>query len=169
MLLAGPPLCAAVILLAACGSGSSGPAPTTAAPPSNRVDSQVLASYTTMWADLVTAARTSDYQSPLLAEHATGGALTLLVQGLARDQLHGIVTLGRTVHFPRLTSLMPPVMPTHALISDCFDDSHWIEYQTSGARARNAPGGRRAATADLVKSGGTWKVSQISVQAVGSC
>jgi hypothetical protein len=122
-----------------------------------------------MWADLVTAAQTSDFQSPLLSQRATGEALTLLEQGLARDQLHGIVTRGTTVHHPQVTSLTPAANPTHATIWDCFDDTHWVEYNTSGGLAKNAAGGRRATTATLVKSGGTWKVSQIMVQATGTC
>ncbi|MBF6556036.1 MAG: hypothetical protein IVW52_07630 [Acidimicrobiales bacterium] len=122
-----------------------------------------------MWADLVTAAQTSDFQSSLLAQHAAGEALTLLVQGLARDQLHGIVTRGTTVHHPQVTSITPAANPTRATIGDCFDDTHWVEYNTSGGLAKNAPGGRRATTASLVRSGGTWKVSQITVQATGTC
>ena len=119
-----------------------------------------------MWADLVTAAETSDYQSPLLPEHATGDALTLLVQGLARDQLHDIVTRGVTVHHPEVTSLSPagrsrpgPPSPTASTTAQ------WIEYTTSGKRAKNAPGGRRTTTADLTKIGGTWKVSELTVEA----
>jgi hypothetical protein len=122
-----------------------------------------------MWADLVTAAQTSDFQSPLLAQHATGEALTLLVQGLARDQLHAIVTRGVAVHHPNITSLTPAGNPTHATISDCFDDTHWVEYMASGGLAKNAPGGRRATAAALVRSGSTWKVSQITVDATGTC
>jgi hypothetical protein len=122
-----------------------------------------------MWADLVTAAETSDYQSPLLSRHATGAALTLLVQGLARDQLHGIVTRGVTVHHPAVTSLSPAGYPTHATVTDCFDDSHWIEYTTAGNRAKNTPGGRRATTADLVRKAGTWKVNRLTVGATGTC
>jgi hypothetical protein len=43
------------------------------------VSTQVIADYRTMWADLVTAAESSDFQSPLLSQHATGAALTLQV------------------------------------------------------------------------------------------
>ena len=88
------------------GRGSTGPSPTVAPDvaatqaavhrPRRKAaaSNEVLAAYRTMWADLVTAAATSDYQSPLLAQHATGDALTLFVQGLARDHLHDIVTRG---------------------------------------------------------------------------
>ncbi len=129
----------------------------------------MLTAYRRMWADLVTAARTSDFQSPLLSRYTTGEAHTLFVQGLARDQLHDIVTRGQPVLDPRVSSLTPPGDPTRATVTDCFDDTHWSEYTTSGARAKNTPGGRRATTADLVDSGGTWKVDQLEVGSVGSC
>jgi hypothetical protein len=133
------------------------------------VSSQVIAGYRAMWFDLVTAAETSDFRSPLLAQHTTGDALTLLVQGLEGDQLHDIVTRGVTVHHPVVTSLSPATDPTHATVADCFDDSRWIEYTVDGKRAKNSPGGRRATTADLVKTHGTWKVSQLTVAATGTC
>jgi len=157
------------VVLAACSSGSF-PATAPATPPSAaNPGASALAAYQSMWADLVTAAETSDYQSPLLSEHASGAALTLLVQGLARDQLNGIVTRGKTVHHPQIASLTPAGNPTLASVTDCFDDSQWLEYTTTGALAKNTPGGRRATTADLVKKAGTWKVSDITIQATGTC
>jgi hypothetical protein len=157
-------------MLAACGSGSSPTAaPTTPAPSPVGAGAKVLAAYQSMWSDLVTAAQTSDYQSPLLPQHATGAALTLLVQGLARDQLNGIVTRGKSVHHPEVTSLTPAGSPTQATVADCFDDTHWLEYTTAGALAKNTPGGRRATTAHLLEKSGAWKVSDITIQATGTC
>lgn len=178
--MAGVVVVSAALALGACGGGSTGPSPTVApdaaaaqtpstAQTKTAVSNQVIGAYRTMWSDLVTAAETSDFQSPLLAQHATGDALTLLVQGLARDQLHGIVTRGVTVHHPTVTSLSPASDPTHAVVADCFDDTRWIEYTTDGKRAKNAPGGSRATTADLVKTDGTWKVSQLTLAAAGTC
>jgi hypothetical protein len=122
-----------------------------------------------MWSDLVTAARTSDYQSPLLPRHSTGAALALFVQGLARDQLHDIVTRGTPFIHPSVTSLTPTRDPSHATVVDCFDDAHWVEYTTSGTKATNPPGGRRNTTARLVKSRRVWKVTEITVGNVGTC
>jgi hypothetical protein len=167
----------AAVSLGACGGGSGGSSPSTTgtAPPTSTtptkasVSDQVIAAYRTMWADLVVAAETSDFQSPLLARHATGDALTLLVQGLARDRLHDIVTRGVTAHHPAVTSMSPAPDPTRATVTDCFDDSRWIEYTTDGQRAHNNPGGRRSTSADLVRTGGTWKVSQLTIAAIGTC
>ena len=129
----------------------------------------MLNAYRAMWADLVSAARTSNFQSSRLPQHTTGEALTLFVQGLARDQLHGIVTRGTPVLHPMVTSLSPEPDPSRATVGDCFDDAHWLEYQTSGKLAKNAPGGRRATTAQLVETSGTWKVDQITIGKPGTC
>ncbi len=143
--------------------------PTSTSPGGGDPSTEVLAAYREMWADLVAAARTSDFQSPLLSHYTTGDAHTLFVQGLAHDQLHGIVTRGEPVIDPRISSLTPAGHPTRATVTDCFDDAHWLEYTTSGARAKNTPGGRRATTADLIMSRGTWKVTELAVGSVGSC
>jgi hypothetical protein len=175
--LAGVVVVTAALALGACGGGSArtapsttGTAPLTATTQTKAaVSGQVIAAYRTMWADLVIAAETSDFQSPLLAQHATGDALTLLVQGLARDRLHDIVTRGVTAHHPAVTSLSPASDPTHAVVTDCFDDRHWIEYTTDGKRAKNTPGGRRSTTAELIRKDGTWKVSELTIAATGTC
>ncbi len=121
--------------------------------------------YRAMWADLVSAARTSNFQSTRLPEHAAGQVLTLFVQGLARDQLHGIVTKGDPVLHPVVTSSSP----NRVTVVDCFDDTHWLEYKTSGGLAKNTPGGRHATTAELVNTSGTWKVTQLGIGKTGTC
>jgi hypothetical protein len=160
------------VLLAACAGGVS----STSAPPTTRSSPAVttpssapLAAYRAMWADLVSAAQTSDFQSTQLSQHTTGQALTLFVQGLAWDQLHGIVTRGEPVLHPVVTSLSPNPDPTRATVTDCFEDTHWLEYKTSGGLAKKTAGGRRATTAELVKTAGTWKVTQITVGKTGTC
>jgi hypothetical protein len=171
-------ICVAAVTLAGCQGGppssvthatSQATSTSSTSQTASDVSAEVRAAYQGMWSDLVTAAETSDYQSALLPHHATGEALTLLVQGLARDQLHDIVTRGGTNHQPLVTSLSPTEDPTHATMSDCFDDTHWIEYTTAGKKAKNTPGGRRATTADLVKTEGRWKVSQLTIEGAGTC
>jgi hypothetical protein len=175
---AGLVIWAAAACLTGCAGGASpGTAPTTASshhPGSTTrvpVDpaGRVLSAYRAMWTDLVSAARTSNFQSPRLSQHATGEALTLFVQGLARDQLHGIVTRGTPTLNPTVTALSPELDPSRATVGDCFDDTHWLEYQTTGKLAKNAPGGRRVTTAQLVKTSDTWKVDQITIGKPGTC
>lgn len=122
-----------------------------------------------MWADMVTASRTSDYQSPLLSLHASGTALSVLVRGLARNQEQGIVTKGQPVLHPQVTSLSPSGNPKQATISDCFDARHWLDYTTAGGLADSTPGGRHATMAIVSDLGGLWKVTQLAVQAAGTC
>jgi hypothetical protein len=150
-------------------AGGTQPSSPTAQATTDAATVRVINDYRTMWADLVAAARTSNYQSTLLPQHATGDALSLLVQGLAKDRVTGIVTKGRVVLQPRVSSLTPATNPTKASITDCFDDTHWIEYKTNGKLQKNAPGGRRSTTADLVRIGRTWKVSELTVRATGTC
>jgi len=141
-MVAGAVLGAAALTLAAWGSGSAwaskpsttgGPHPssTTTPPATASMTAKVVSDYRTMWADLVIAARTSNYQSKLLPQHATGDALSLLVQGLATDRALGIVTKGQPVLEPRVSSLTPAAESTKASITDCFDNTSWIEYKTT--------------------------------------
>ena len=161
----------AALVLAACGSSASPtvitvtPSTASTAVGPATASSLALSAYRAMWADLASAAKTSDFQSSGLSQHATGTVLTLFTRGLARDQLHGIVTRGQLVLHPAVTSSSAD----RATVTDCFDDTHWLEYTTSGALAKNAPGGRRATTAELVRRSGVWKVDQLSVGKVGTC
>jgi hypothetical protein len=179
-ILTGVVLCTFALTFAVCPSGpasastpstTAGPYPssTTTQPSTASVTATVINDYRTMWANLVSAARTSNYQSKLLPQHATGDALSLLVQGLAKDRELGIVTKGQPVLQPSVSSLTPAANPTKASIADCFDNTHWVEYKTNGTLQKNAPGGRRATTAELVPMGGTWKVTELSVRAKGTC
>jgi hypothetical protein len=170
-------VCMAGLTVAACGSGSSSSSPSTTVgrtststttPPTGAA-AQAVSAYRAMWADMVTASQTSDYKSPLLSEHATGSALSVLVQGLAKNQALGIVTKGKPALHPQVTSLTPATGPTQATITDCFDDTQWLEYNTTGGLADNTPGGHRSTTAILVDTDGAWTVTQLAVQATGTC
>lgn len=65
----------------AIGTSTTGQAPTTAAATATTRSSEadtkaaVLAAYRAFWADIVAVGKTADWQSPRLAEHATGSAL----------------------------------------------------------------------------------------------
>lgn len=118
---------------------------------------------------MVIASRTSDYQSSLLPQHATGDALSLLIQGLAANQANHIVTKGNPHLNPQVTSLSPSGAPTQATVTDCFSDSHWLDYKESGGLVDNTPGGLHATSALVVEVSGTWKVSQLAIQKLGTC
>jgi hypothetical protein len=171
-------LSAVMIALASCGSGPSKVAAsstlrsvssTTTTQPPTGAAALALAAYRGMWADMVVASRTSNYQSPSLPQHASGAALSTLVQGLARNQQDGVITKGEPTFHPQVTSLSPTETPTQATITDCVSDAHWLEYKVKGGLVNNVPGGNRATTAIAVATDGIWKVTQLAVQAVGTC
>jgi hypothetical protein len=122
-----------------------------------------------MWADMVIASRTSNYRSPLLPQHASGVALSLLVQGLAKNQQLQVVTKGKPTIDPQVTSLSPSRTPTKATVSDCFNATDWLEYKTGGGLYNTTPGGLHETTAIVVDTNGIWKVNQLAVQASGTC
>jgi hypothetical protein len=176
MVVAALALCAAAATLGGCGSGptpvvdstsTTAPAASTTQPAG--AAGMALAAYRGMWADMVIASRTSDYQSPLLPMHASGAALSVLVRGLAKNQEDGIVTKGEPSLHPQVTSLSPGDVPTQATITDCVNDKRWLEYKTTGGLLNDTPGGHHATTAIVVGTVSGWKVTQLAVQAVGTC
>jgi hypothetical protein len=166
------------VLLAGCGSGSISSAPrhpTTTVPstavesPSQQAASTALAAYRAMWADMVIAAQTANYQLPSLADHASGNALALLVHGLAVDRQEGIVTRGQPTMDPQVVSVSPPTDPTQVDIVDCFNDTNWLNYKVSGGLQNNVPGGRHHTTATVEDTAGVWKVAELQVGVAGTC
>lgn len=127
--------------------------------------------YLGMWRNMATAARTSNWQSPLLSEFATGTALTTISGGLYADHQNGLVTLGEPKNSPTVARLEPPDAPTLVRISDCGDSTNWLKYDAkTRLAADDGPGGRRAISAVVTKQqGGRWMVSDFAVREVGTC
>lgn len=122
-----------------------------------------------MWADMVTAGRTADYESPALAKHAASQALQLLVSGLYQAHKKNLVIKGEPTLDPRVTALTPTDNPVAATIADCFDDTHWLNYKPNGQLQDDVPGGKHKTTATVGLLDGTWKVTKLQVQGVGTC
>lgn len=140
-------------------------------PSAQELEKMAVAAYLEMWSDFTTAGHTSDWQSPLLSQHATAYALQTLEKGLYLDHKDGVVTKGAPVLHPKVKSATPAAQPTLVLVSDCGDSSHWLKYVTeTGKRASKGPGGRQAITAEVRRQpDGSWKVDQFAVEGVGSC
>lgn len=131
---------------------------------------EATAAYRAMWADMVAAAKTADYQSPQLAQHAAGAALAQLVRGLYTNQRLGIAAKGEPVLDPTVTKATPPTDPTTVAIEDCFDDTNWLNHiAATGELQNDVPGGRHATAATVSKIDGVWKVTELAVGAVGTC
>lgn len=128
------------------------------------------AAYVSMWRDMAKAGETADWQSPLLSQHATGDALSVMSRGMYADHLNGLVTKGAPEDHPTVTSASPSVNPTTVVISDCGDSTHWLKYRKDNGKLADNGGGRRSITAEVRKQpDGTWKVAQFAVEGLGSC
>ena len=154
----------------------SSTAPATSVPPttSSEADTakqQAITAYLDMWTDVAAVAETSDWQSSRLGQHATGDALLTLSRAMYADHYNGLITKGRPVDHPQVTSMDPPAAPTTVMISDCGDSTNWLKYRAdNGKLADDVPGGHRTITAEVQRSAdGTWKVTQFAVQALGTC
>ena len=169
------------LLVASCGGSDSSAsqrtspdrhAVTRSSTPSSTdpVGDGAVAAYNAMWRDMAAAALTADYQSPQLAQHAAGNALSLLVRGLYTNLRMGIVVKGQPVTHPTATNLKPTSEPTSAAINDCFDDTNWLNYKAATGELQNdVPGGRHQTTATVKETNGAWKVTELQVGAVGTC
>lgn len=177
---------AAVVALAACGSGTTndpsrgttqptGQASTSTSPTPtlsvvDRAKQDALATYRGMWQDFVAAGTTSDWQSPKLGQYATGIALTNLSRGLYADHYNGLVTKGEPVLNPSVSSMDPPNDPKKIIITDCGDSTHWLKYRADNGQLADTPGGHRLINAIVEKQpDGSWKVTDFGVHDLGTC
>ena len=176
-----------IAVLVACSSGNpAGPAsetpspapttsssssPSTSLSPDEQTKQNALTAYRGMWDDFAVAGTTSDWQSPKLGQHATGLALTNLSRGLYADHYNGVVTKGRPVLNPAVSSVEPADNPKKIVVSDCGDSTNWLKYRAdNGQLSDNEPGGRQAINAIVEKqTDGSWKVSDFGVHDVGTC
>jgi hypothetical protein len=153
------------------------PGPTTQPPVTSQPTAEeiareeALAAYQGMWADFVEAGATSDWQSPNLGRHAMGVALTNLSRGLYADSVNGLVTKGKPVLSPVVSSVEPLDDPTRVVVTDCGDSAGWLKYrEADGSRASENRGGRRLINAVVERQpDGAWKVTDFGVQELGSC
>jgi hypothetical protein len=165
--------------LAGCAAGTSGsqssvlPDRTVSAPASTAAadDPQALArqAYLGMWQAFVAASRTADYQDPLLDHYAAGSALELLIHGLYQYHQEGIVTRGQPTYEPVVTMAKTSLGTPEAKVTDCADDTHAVAYSKSGKPVQGEAPGRQRVYAQVQPFDGTWKVTYLVVEKVGSC
>ena len=171
--------CCAAAGLAGCAAGTPGsqstvvPDRTVSAPVSTAAggDPQVLArqAYLGMWRAFVAASRTADYQDPLLDHYAAGSALDLLTRGLYQYYQEGIVTRGQPTYEPVVTMAKTSLGTPEAKVTDCADDTRAVAYSKSGKPVQGEPPGRQRVYAQVQPFDGTWKVTYLVVEKVGSC
>jgi len=122
-----------------------------------------------MWKAVVAASAVPDPDAPDLRRYASGAALKLIVGNLIVDRDQGKVAKGNLVTNPTVTALQPPDKPTQATITDCVDDTNWLEYKKSGELWDNQPGGKHHNTATVTLTDGVWKVSSFTLEVKGTC
>jgi hypothetical protein len=142
-------------------SSTSSEASTSSNPTVSVVDKakqEALTAYRAMWQDFVTAGRTSDWQSPQLAQHATGIALQNLSRGLYADHQNGVVSKGEPVLEPAVSSVEPVTDPEKVVITDCGDSTNFLKYDKDTDRpVDNEPGGRQLINAVVeLQADGSW-------------
>jgi hypothetical protein len=148
------------------------PATGTAAPLSDEVaQRRAVDAYRAMWKDVVAAATTSDWRSPVLAHHATGDALSVLSGQLYADHYNGVVSKGAPVNNPVVDSVKAEDPITAIRIRDCSDGTGWLKYRAdTGQAADSEPGGTHLINAEVRLSvDGAWRVTRFAVGETGSC
>ena len=165
------------VLAAACSSSGSSAASATSSPTrpatvsaSASVSSpaaEALLAYREMWADVVAANTTSNYQASDLTDHLGGQALVALTANMATEKNQGVVTLGK----PTLHPVVVSASSTSVEIQDCVDETNWLEHFAAPPQklVNGVPGGDRATTATVTNKNGVWKVTVMDSGSDGSC
>lgn len=179
--------CLLIAVMASCSARSPhaarsiSPAPVPAAPtaaPSSSTSmtaasmqaEAVIEAYQGMWADVVSAARTADYRSPLLAAHTIDPATGQLRRTLLTFDRMGWVAKGTVVTHPEVLSASPGSDHVHAQVMDCLDETHWLTYYAgSGKLTDDKPGQRHQIAALMRHTTDGWTVESFTVAPGGSC
>ncbi|MBR7827826.1 hypothetical protein KDK95_16015 [Actinospica sp. MGRD01-02] len=156
-------------------AASGAPSPTgTAALASSLAATKALAAYRGAFADWTAVEaipNKADYQNPQLANHLTGAALSYVTGAVyVNTNVDGAVAHGKPVLLnPTVSQAVPASNPTQVVINDCVQTNAWLLYTTDGHLYNNVPGGREKTQALVTLNGGTWKVSKLVMEVVGTC
>lgn len=129
-----------------------------------------LAAYRGMWNSFVAAAKNPAGPHPGLRNYATGRALGLIKLGLHQKADAHVVTKGPLLLHPTIKNVDSENDPNKITISDCVDDSHWLEYTAAGKLASGKGAAGRHRTEALVEvKHGHWLVTAWFVEKAGTC
>ncbi|MEV0112542.1 hypothetical protein AB0H77_04680 [Streptomyces sp. NPDC050844] len=118
-----------------------------------------------MWRDLTVASLKSDAASPLLDDHAMGGATELMKYGLKKAKKAKVVTKGTVRLAPKIVT----AAEDEVTLRDCVDGTDWLQYKLDGELKNDVPGSHRKADAKVERDGEGWKVSHLYLYEAGSC
>jgi hypothetical protein len=155
----------------ASATTTTGQAPTTLAattttrPSEADTKAAVLAAYRAFWDDVVAAARTADWRSPRLDNHATGKMLDRIRSQFRGLQFQGWVARGIIEVSPRLVGLAGK----KATVQDCVDTSRFRRYDPKKRQWLDSGGGQpdRQRSTLTLDGQGHWKVADSEVS--GKC
>lgn len=167
------------LLAVACTDGGEpAPAPpvpsspaATSADPITAAEDAALVAYEGMWRAFSAASQAADPEYADLSRFAADDALELLVSGLEANRREGLVSEGGEVLlYPEVVSAEPADAPDEVEIRDCADTSQTRRVRPSGPPFTDEPGGWRQVTATVrLVEPQVWKVTDLTVQEVGSC
>ncbi len=151
------------------------PSPAASSPAASSLDpraevQKAVAAYTSLLNAFTAASNAGTDDTTELAKYATGSALQRLAKGLADNKAKGLHSQGTPViDPPHVTEIAPANDPTMVIVTGCVDDTHWQLYNSKGQLADTSPSGRRGTSAQIDKNAGTWKVTSLAIQGVGTC
>ncbi len=146
------------------------PSPAMSSPDPRAEVQKAVAAYTNLLNAFTTASNAGTDDTTELSKYATGSALQVLAKGLADNKAKGLHSQGTPgIDPPRVTEIAPANDPTTVKVTGCVDDTHWQLYNSKGQLADTSPSGRRSTSAQIDKSAGTWKVTALAIQGVGTC
>jgi hypothetical protein len=125
----------------------------------------MLAAYRAFWDDVVAAAKTADWRSSRLDDHATGKMLDRIRSQLRGLQFQGWVARGTIQVSPRLVDLADK----KATVQDCVDTSRFRRYDPKKRQWLDSGGGQpdRQRSTLTLDGQGHWKVADSEVS--GKC
>jgi len=122
----------------------------------------VMDAWNAFWDDWVEVSKTADYDSPRLADHATGKALRGLRLQLLSYRKRGLVARGTPV---RTSARVTEIRGGAARVSECLDGNRWLAHDAKTGQVRGRPNGKtNQVEAVLRLGGGRWKVSELTIK-----
>lgn len=157
-------------VLTACSNGKAETspttttrAPTTTTSEASATEQAVLRDYRGYWDAYLAASNPMNPENPVLAEHATGPALSTVQKAFLAFKDAGKVIRGTLDLAPRVVSIDGDT----AVVRDCYGDGTGVYDAATGAREDTPSGKRHLATAMLHIESGTWKMFRLADEGLG--
>ncbi|MEU1034498.1 hypothetical protein ABZ402_38495 [Streptomyces mirabilis] len=174
--------------LTACGSShdsngsTKSPAPTSSAPapstssaspdPQAQAKEDVLAAYSSFWAQQVKAYAQADINGTDLKKYATKEALGGAMGDVLVMKKAGTATSGAPTHRAQVASLTLSGSTPKATVQDCLDISNWKTIKKKSGQVQPFPSNqplRYITTAKAEKWGKQWMITELTPEGNRTC